>query len=114
MLERVSSLGQVQCSESVEDHITEGNSSGISWGLDLIVYDLASNLNQIFVGEDRANFAFEMREKLFRGRIVFQMALDSVTNHGVLVQGKDSLLPKKKPKQSHQHSPYKKDSDNET
>lgn len=67
-----------------DEHIDGGNSSGLGWGLDLVLKADVAGYRQIALGEHEANVAADNREQLLECGVLVQVPLDDLADHGVL------------------------------
>lgn len=83
-LEERSLLRAKTCVLGWHDDIQRSQSSGTSWGTDLVGEEKVADVDKFFLGEDKADVALDVLKQLVQLGIVSQVSADGLSHHGVL------------------------------
>ena len=73
------------------DDVQGRESTGLSGGPDLVGQEVVADGDELFLGEDEADVAPDVREQPLEVGVVLQVAPDGLAHHGVLAHEDDSL-----------------------
>merc|ERR1719357_2430009 len=66
-------------------------SSSLSWSLHLVCQQQITHMQELLVGEHKANILLDVRQQTLEVRVGLKMSTDGLPHHGVLTHHNDSL-----------------------